>query len=117
MVQASEDGLNKVLTNLVGNAVKYTPSGGQVEVGVRRQGDLAEVSITDSGIGISAEELPRLGTEFFRTQSAKQAEIPGTGLGLSIVREQLRRFGGSLEITSTPGKGSTFAARLPLVAR
>jgi signal transduction histidine kinase len=117
VVQASVDGLNKVLANLVGNAVKYTPSGGQVTVGVRRQGDLAEVSVTDSGIGISSEELPRLGTEFFRAQSAKQAEIPGTGLGLSIVREQLRRFGGSLEITSTPGQGSTFTARLPLAAR
>jgi signal transduction histidine kinase len=117
LVQASEDGLNKVLANLVGNAVKYTPSGGQVTVGVRREGNSAEVAVTDSGIGISAEELPRLGTEFFRAQSAKQAEIPGTGLGLSIVREQLRRFGGSLEITSTPGKGSTFSARLPLVAR
>ena len=117
LVQASVDGLNKVLANLVGNAVKYTPSGGQVPVGVRRQGDLAEVSVTDSGIGISSEELPRLGTEFFRAQSAKQAEIPGTGLGLSIVREQLRRFGGSLEITSTPGQGSTFTARLPLAAR
>jgi two-component system phosphate regulon sensor histidine kinase PhoR len=116
-VQASEEGLNKVLANLVGNAVKYTPSGGQVTVGVRRQGDWAEVSVTDSGIGISSEELPRLGTEFFRAQSAKQAEIPGTGLGLSIVREQLRRFGGSLEIRSTPGQGSTFTARLPLVAR
>jgi len=116
MVQASEDGLNKVLANLVGNAVKYTPSGGQVTVGVRRQGNSAEVAVTDSGIGISAEELPRLGTEFFRAQSAKQAEIPGTGLGLSIVREQLRRFGGSLEITSIPGQGSTFAARLPLAS-
>jgi signal transduction histidine kinase len=116
-VQASEEGLNKVLANLVGNAVKYTPSGGQVTVGVRRQGDWAEVSVTDSGIGISSEELPRLGTEFFRAQSAKRAEIPGTGLGLSIVREQLRRFGGSLEIRSTPGQGSTFTARLPLVAR
>jgi signal transduction histidine kinase len=117
VVQASDDGLNKVLANLIGNAVKYTPSGGQVEVGVRRQGNLAEVSVTDTGIGISAEELPRLGTEFFRAQSAKRAEIPGTGLGLSIVSEQLRRFGGTLEITSTPGKGSTFAARLPLVTR
>jgi signal transduction histidine kinase len=116
MVQASEDGLTRVLTNLIGNAVKYTPSGGRVSVTVRRDGSLAEVAVSDSGIGISPEDLPKLGTEFFRAESAKRAEIPGTGLGLSIVREQLRRFGGSLEIKSTPGAGSTFSAKLPLTS-
>jgi signal transduction histidine kinase len=116
MVRASEDGLTRVLTNLIGNAVKYTPSGGRVSVTVRRDGSLAEVAVSDSGIGISPEDLPKLGTEFFRAESAKRAEIPGTGLGLSIVREQLRRFGGSLEIKSTPGAGSTFSAKLPLTS-
>jgi signal transduction histidine kinase len=114
MVQASPDGLDKVLVNLIGNAVKYTPSGGRVVVEWRRQGDQVELTIQDSGIGIAAEDLPRLGSEFFRGESAKRAEIPGTGLGLSIVQEQLRRFGGRLQVTSTPGQGSTFAVRLPL---
>lgn len=113
-VRASEDGLHRVLSNLIGNAVKFTPSGGWVQVHVWHEGENARVAVQDSGIGIGPEDLPRLGTEFFRAESAKQAGMSGTGLGLSIVQQQLEHFGGCLEIRSTPGEGSTFTATLPL---
>jgi len=103
-----------VLANLIGNAIKYTPPGGALTVSVQRMGNETEVSVTDTSIGIAQEDLPRLGTEFLRARSDKQAESPGTGPGLSIMREQLRRFGGSLQISSALGRGLTFAAWLPL---
>jgi two-component system phosphate regulon sensor histidine kinase PhoR len=102
-----------VLANLLGNAVKYSPHGGRVAVRVDGTREQVTVAVQDSGIGIPADDLPRLGEEFFRAPNAKASGITGTGLGLTIVRQHLDRWGARLEVESVPGKGSTFRAILP----
>ena len=94
IVRATADGLAQVFGNLIGNAVKYTPQAGRVTVRVSRQGSTAVASVTDTGIGIPAEDMAHLWEEFFRASNARRSEIVGTGLGLSIVKrlvETLRR--------------------------
>ncbi|BDV29763.1 sensor histidine kinase [Microbacterium terricola] len=112
LVEGDAFRLRQVLDNLVGNAVKYTPRGGHVEVTGRRVGDDVELAITDSGIGMSAEDLGHLFEPYFRSQTAQDSGIPGTGLGLVIAHDILTQHGGSLEITSTLGRGTTATLRL-----
>jgi signal transduction histidine kinase len=113
-VSATREGIGMVFGNLVGNAVKYTPAGGRVAVRLSRGSESATVSVEDSGIGIDAEDLPRLGEEFFRASNAKSSGIGGTGLGLTIVRQHLSRWGARLEVESRVGQGSTFRVVIPL---
>jgi two-component system phosphate regulon sensor histidine kinase PhoR len=113
-VKATPDGLEMVLTNLLGNAVKYTPRGGRVLARLEGRGRSATVSVSDTGIGIAAEDLPRLGEEFFRASNAKASGITGTGLGLAIVRQHLDHWRARLEVDSRVGQGSTFRVILPL---
>jgi len=112
-VQATEDGLATILSNLIGNAIKYTPSGGSVRVEVAVKNNCVSVSVIDTGIGISGNDLAQLGNEFFRAQNAKQQGYPGTGLGLSIVKTFVQRFGGEMEIKSLEGEGTTVMINLP----
>jgi two-component system sensor histidine kinase/response regulator len=107
LVKASEDGLPKIFNNLVGNAVKYTPEGGQVEIEVIEGPDGVVCKIKDTGIGIPEQDLPHLGEEFFRARNARKSGVIGTGLGLSIVKQQLDRCGGKIEVQSEEGKGTT----------
>ncbi|MFH2012455.1 MAG: ATP-binding protein [Pseudomonadota bacterium] len=107
--------LDEVFTNLVSNAVKYTPKNGLVSIKLSMKGEthiLLEVS--DTGIGISQEDIPRLFTEFFRADNAKEIEENGTGLGLIIVKEVVDRIGGSIEVESKIGEGTRFTCLLPL---
>lgn len=113
-VAATEDGLETVLGNLVGNAVKYTPRAGSVHLQVAANDDCATLCVADTGIGIAPEELPRMGEEFFRATNARSSNIQGTGLGLSITRELLKRFGSDLKIQSQLGHGTTITIDLPL---
>ncbi|GAB4541875.1 MAG: HAMP domain-containing sensor histidine kinase [Anaerolineae bacterium] len=113
-VRATEDGLDSVFTNLVANAIKYTPSGGSVQVRVDKEQDRVKITISDTGIGIPKEAMPRIWDEFFRAPNARRSGIAGTGLGLSIVRQHVVRFGGVIEVSSTPGEGTTFTLTLPL---
>ncbi len=117
-VCATEDGLETIIGNLVCNAVKYTPAGGsvRVELGAEGEWECAALRVTDTGIGISEEDLVRVGDEFFRGANARAASIEGTGLGMSIVRELLHRFGGQIDIKSQSGKGTTVTLRFPLLA-
>jgi len=115
-VMATEDGLGMVFGNLVGNAVKYTPSGGRVAVRLSRHKQGVAVAVRDSGIGIGSDEIARLGEEFFRASNAKSSGIGGTGLGLAIVRQHLDRWGARLEVESEVGHGSTFRVVFPLTA-
>ena len=112
-VMATEDGLGMVFGNLVGNAVKYTPSGGRVAVRLSRDKQGVAVDVRDSGIGIGSDEIARLGEEFFRASNAKSSGIGGTGLGLAIVRQHLDRWGARLEVESEVGHGSTFRVVFP----
>ena len=114
-VWATPDGLSKIFSNLIGNAVKYTPTNGNVNILVAEsssQPDQVEITISDTGIGIPSEDLPRIWEDFFRAGNAKAAEIQGTGLGLSIVRDLVERFGGNVQVDSQPGQGTTFTVYL-----
>ncbi|GAB3198950.1 hypothetical protein GCM10027062_14470 [Nocardioides hungaricus] len=105
--------LDRVCANLVSNAVKYTRSGGAVDICVTRTGAEAVLMVTDEGIGISESDRARLGTEFFRSTNPEAVAEPGTGLGLAIVSRVVARHGGRLEIESELGAGSTFRVFLP----
>lgn len=109
------DLLERVVVNLVGNAVKFTPDGGSVRVGLVRLGDFAQLSVADTGIGIPEAEQPKLFTRFFRSELAQKNAIQGSGLGLSITRGIVEKHGGSVAVTSVEGEGTTFRVRLPVV--
>ncbi len=111
---ATEEGLARLFDNLVGNAVKYTPSGGAVNVRLQTEANCVVIVVADTGIGISASVIDRLGDEFFRAENAREAGIMGTGLGLAIVRQLIDAFGGIMSIKSAEGQGSTFTVSLPL---
>jgi len=115
VVQASEDGLEKILHNLIGNAIKYTPERGSVSVELFTQSDQAVISVSDTGIGIPENDLSQIGEEFFRAGNVRGTKIQGTGLGLSIVKQYTDRFGGKMDVKSKQGEGTTFTILLPLV--
>ena len=104
----------QIVINLVSNAVKFTPRGGRVKVQLRRVGSLIELTVDDTGIGIAASDLARLGDPFFQAKSSYDRPYEGTGLGLSVVRGLVGLHGGSLQIESTPGAGTCVAVRLPV---
>ncbi len=111
-----EGELMSALSNLVSNAVRYTPDGGHVDVVARLTPESGlELAVTDTGIGITREHLPRLTERFYRVDGSRSRETGGTGLGLSIVKHVAQRHGGSLEIQSEPGRGSVFRLLLPSV--
>jgi PAS domain S-box-containing protein len=106
--------LGMVVANLVHNALKYSPAGGEVRVSCRRADGRAEVAVADQGVGIAAADLDRLFTRFGRIVTPETAGIAGTGLGLYLARDLARRHGGDVTVTSEPGRGSTFTLTLPL---
>jgi signal transduction histidine kinase len=109
--------LEQVLQNLLQNAVKYSPQGGQVRVSVRAEADEAILSVSDEGIGIPPESLPHLFTRFYRAANIQSLSIGGLGLGLFIVRQIAEAHGGTISVTSELGVGSTFTLELPLDPR
>lgn len=109
------DLMERVVVNLVGNAVKFTPDGGRVDVGLEVLGDFAQLSVVDTGIGIPVAEQPKLFTRFFRSELAQKNAIQGSGLGLSITRGIVEKHGGSVAVSSEVGEGTTFRVRLPVV--
>lgn len=113
-VLISETAIQRIFQNLCANAINYTRPGGKVLVTGRVRGKEAAVSVEDTGIGISAEDLPRLFDSFFRAEAAKRMKPKGTGLGLPIVKELVESNGGKIAVKSVPGKGSTFLFTLPL---
>jgi signal transduction histidine kinase len=113
-VLADRDALVMIVTNLVDNAVKYTPEKGRVGVGVRLKGPYLAVCVQDTGIGMSAEEAERVFDEFYRAKNEYTANVPGTGLGLSLVKRLAELHQGRIEVQSSPGKGSAFTLSLPL---
>ncbi|HEX5163860.1 MAG TPA: ATP-binding protein, partial [Thermomicrobiales bacterium] len=115
IVEIDPDRIDQVITNLISNALKYSPDGGDVGVAVRRIDSVAEIAVSDAGIGISQAEQATLFQPFARGDVARQS-IGGTGLGLFISAEIVERHGGTIEVESTPGHGSTFTVRLPLDA-
>jgi PAS domain S-box-containing protein len=106
--------LNQVFTNLVGNAIKYTPEGGQIDVAVYSVGEAVRVDVRDNGIGICAEDLSKIFDRFYRADHPLVQESRGSGLGLSIVKMFVEMHGGRVWAESGPGTGSTFTVLLPL---
>jgi signal transduction histidine kinase len=112
-VRGSAGDLERVVQNLVSNAVKFTPAGGKVAVSVGRRRDRVVLECTDDGFGISHEDQTRLFTEFFRGTNPKTLQVPGTGLGLSIAQRVVARHGGRIDIDSEPGRGTSVRLLLP----
>lgn len=106
--------LKQVMLNLLSNAIKFTPVGGRVTLALVRDGGMIDLSVSDSGIGIAAADLPRLGDPFFQAKSSYDRAHDGTGLGLSVVRGLVGLHGGTLTIESAPGVGTRVGVRLPL---
>jgi PAS domain S-box-containing protein len=106
--------LKQVLMNLVGNAIKYTPEGGQVWVRIGPEDGRLITAVKDTGIGIAARDQKQLFQKFYRVRTEQTAHIEGTGLGLAIVRSIVEHHGGRIWVESEPGKGSTFVFSLPL---
>jgi signal transduction histidine kinase len=113
-VAADPDKLRQILTNLIDNAIKYSPDGGRVEVEIGRSGGRVRFRVTDDGLGIPPAEQDRIFEKFFRIDPNLSRGVGGTGLGLYISREIVRRMGGRLRVESEPGAGSTFLFELPV---
>jgi signal transduction histidine kinase len=114
-VLADHDRLAQILINLVDNAVKFTPAGGQVTVAAHRQaGERVEITVRDTGIGIPPADLPRITERFYRVDKARSRELGGTGLGLAIVKHLVLAHGGELGIESEVGRGTTVRFTLPV---
>jgi two-component system phosphate regulon sensor histidine kinase PhoR len=112
-LRGSEPELVSAFGNLVANAVRYTPTGGTVRISWRANTQGAEFAVQDTGIGIDAKHIPRLTERFYRVDRGRSRDAGGTGLGLAIVKHSLNRHQAQLDIKSTPGVGSRFAARFP----
>jgi PAS domain S-box-containing protein len=108
--------LSQVVSNLVGNAIKYTPEEGDIKVWAEEQNSQVLVAIQDTGIGISAEDQARLFEKFYRVKSKETEDIPGTGLGLAITKTIIEKHSGRIWVDSELGKGSTFTFLLPVHA-
>src|SRR5690606_16129495 len=102
-----------ILSNLIDNAIKYTPPGGRVTVRCREEGAAAVLEVEDTGIGIAREHHGRLFERFYRVDKARSRELGGTGLGLAIVKHLCQAMHGSVSVESSLGKGSPFGVRLP----
>jgi two-component system, OmpR family, sensor histidine kinase SenX3 len=112
-VRGDETQLTSMFTNLVDNAVKYTPPGGRVEVTGGLEGSEIVIRVSDTGIGIPEGKLPRIFERFYRVDKARSKATGGTGLGLSIVKHIAENHGGRVTVESTSGEGSTFTVYLP----
>ena len=111
--------LGQAIDNLISNAVKFTPTGGRVAVTIGTLGEhdeRASISVSDTGVGIPAEEIDRLFSRFFRASTATKNAVPGVGLGLTITKAIAVAHGGRIGVASTVGEGTTFTLDLPRLA-
>lgn len=112
-LRGSQEEVRSAFSNLVSNAIRYTPEGGTITIAWRLEKGAPVFSVTDTGIGIPKEHLPRLTERFYRVDKGRSTASGGTGLGLAIVKHVLARHGAQLRISSEPGKGSIFSAVFP----
>ena len=113
-MKGDQELMEQMLENLVSNAIKYTPEGGHVEMAIRStENDTIRITVSDSGIGIPGDDVPRLFAEFFRASNVKN--VIGTGLGLAIVKEIVSRHGGQINVESKEGIGTTVTILFPAV--
>jgi two-component system phosphate regulon sensor histidine kinase PhoR len=114
VVCCDSEAVSQILSNLMENAIKYTPEGGRISVGALAQGSMVEFFVRDTGVGIPEEDLPRLFERFYRVDKARSRELGGTGLGLSIVKHLVAAHNGATRVESRVHEGSTFAFTLPV---
>ena len=112
-VRADPEKLRQILLNLVGNAIKFTPSGGSITMGALRDGDTVRISVNDTGIGIPADQLPHVFEPFFQVERGPTRRFPGVGLGLSIARDLARAMRGDVSVESRMAEGTTVSVALP----
>lgn len=112
-IVGDETQLHSAFSNLLDNAIKYTPASGSIAMRYWADEDGAYVSVSDTGIGIAPEHLPRLTERFYRVDAGRSRQTGGSGLGLAIVKHVLQRHGAALEVKSVEGRGSTFTCRFP----
>jgi two-component system phosphate regulon sensor histidine kinase PhoR len=105
--------IRQVVDNLLSNAIKYNRPGGEVTISVETNAASVRVTVADTGVGLSSDELDHLFDRFYRTESARKSSVPGSGLGLGITRDIVRQHGGELGVSSEPGVGTTFLMSLP----
>jgi signal transduction histidine kinase len=113
IARADPNKLRQILLNLTTNAIKFTPEGGSISVAAERAGDSVLIKVSDTGIGISRENLPHVLEPFFQVDQGGTRRFPGVGLGLSIVRDAVLAMNGDVNIESEIGKGTTVSIRLP----
>jgi heavy metal sensor kinase len=113
-LHGDDEMLKRMLLNLLDNAVKYTPAGGEITIALGSQDGDARIVVSDTGIGIPAADQPRIFDRFYRVDKARSRALGGAGLGLSIARWIVEGHGGSLSVESAPGRGSSFKVELPL---
>ena len=112
-VEADKDGIERVVLNILSNAIKYTPDNGTIKVYVGFVYNDAYIKVIDNGVGIPKDDLSRIFDRFYRVDKARTRELGGTGLGLSIAKEILNQNKGSIDIKSEVGKGTEVVIRLP----
>ena len=112
-IQGDAGQLDRVIINLLTNAIKFTPDGGRIAISALRQGDTVVIRVVDTGMGIPEDEQERVFERFFRSSSAQRLAVPGTGLGLSITRSIIEKHGGTITVSSHPGEGTAFTVTLP----
>ncbi len=113
-VRGHEEWLRQIFDNLISNAIKFTPKGGQVTVGLTNRGEGVEARIEDNGIGIPTADQERIFEKFYRASNRQRIKAPGTGLGLAICQSILDRHDGRIRLESEPGKGSRFFFVVPV---
>jgi len=112
-VPGDPDYIDRAITNLLDNAIKYTPEKGRIQISASGVDSTAIIEVSDNGIGIPAADIPRIFERFYRVDKSRSRDMGGTGLGLSIVKHIAQAHGGTVDVTSEPGKGTTFRLTLP----
>ena len=113
--QADPQGIEEILNNLITNAINYSPKGGEVTVSAKGMHDYMEIKISDTGVGIAEEELPKIFDKFYRVKDPRTREVMGTGLGLAIVKGIVESHQGTIDVESISNKGTTFRILLPTI--
>jgi len=113
-INGNRSGLEAVFVNLVSNAIKYTPSGGQVRVTMKREGKSVQIKVSDTGIGMEDKDITKIFDKFYRVKSDQTRDTTGTGLGLSIVKGVVDAHRGTINVESKVGKGTTVTISLPI---
>ncbi|TDT61844.1 two-component system histidine kinase PnpS [Fonticella tunisiensis] len=116
-ISGDRDKFKQMMINLVDNAIKYTNNGGTVDIKFKEEDESIKIYVSDNGIGIPEEHLPRLFERFYRVDKARSRRLGGTGLGLAIVKHVVMLFNGKIDVKSKPGKGTTFIITLPLLKK